>query len=99
TFERFEEQLAACDIVVASTGAPHHLITADQVERVLDGRKVRSLFLIDLSMPRNIDPNVAGVDGAYLYNIDDLQLVADSNRDLRHRKAVEAEEIVAREVD
>jgi glutamyl-tRNA reductase len=99
TFERFEEQLAACDIVVASTGAPHHLITADQVERALASRKVRSLFLIDLSVPRNIDPNVSRIDGAYLYNVDDLQLVADSNRELRHKKAVEAEEIVAREVD
>ena len=98
-FEQFEEQLSQCDIVLASTGAPHHLITAQQVERVLDGRRVRSLFLIDLSVPRNIDPNVASVDGAYLYNIDDLQLVADSNRELRHKKAVEAEEIIGREVD
>ena len=98
-FEGFEEQLAACDIVLASTGAPHHLITAAQVERVLTGRKTRSLFLIDLSVPRNIDPNIAGVDGAYLYNIDDLQHVADANRELRQKKVVEAEEIVAREVD
>ena len=50
-------------------------------------------------MPRNIDPNIAGVDGAYLYNIDDLQHVADANRELRQKKVVEAEEIVAREVD
>jgi glutamyl-tRNA reductase len=98
-FEGFEEQLATCDIVLASTGAPHHLITAAQVDRVLSARKTRSLFLIDLSVPRNIDPNVANVDGAYLYNIDDLQHVADANRELRHKKAVEAEEIVAREVD
>jgi glutamyl-tRNA reductase len=98
-FERFEEQLAACDIVIASTGAPHHLILPEQVDRVLSSRKVRSLFLIDLSVPRNVDPNVAKVDGAYLYNIDDLQLVADANKELRHKKAVEAEEIIAREVD
>jgi len=98
-FERFEEQLASCDIVIASTGAPHHLILPDQVDRVLSSRKVRSLFLIDLSVPRNIDPNVAKVDGAYLYNIDDLQLVADANKELRHKRAVEAEEIIAREVD
>jgi glutamyl-tRNA reductase len=99
TFERFEEQLAACDIVVASTGAPHHLITAAQVERVLSAGKTRSLFLIDLSVPRNIDPQVAKIDGAYLYNIDDLEVVADTNRELRHKKAAAAEEIVAREVD
>ena len=98
-FERFEEQLASCDIVIASTGAPHHLILPEQVDRVLSARKVRSLFLIDLSVPRNVDPSVASVDGAYLYNIDDLQLVADANRELRHKKAIEAEEIVTREVD
>jgi len=98
-FERFEEQLVECDIVLASTGAPHYLITAEQVDRVLATRKSRTLFLIDLSVPRNIDPNVATIDGAYLYNIDDLQLVADANRELRHKRAVEAEQIVEREVD
>jgi len=98
-FEGFEEQLASCDIVIASTGAPHHLIVPDQVERVLSSRKVRSLFLIDLSVPRNVDPKVAGINGVYLYNIDDLQLVADANKELRHKKAVEAEEIISREVD
>jgi len=98
-FEGFEEQLASCDIVIASTGAPHHLIVPDQVERVLASRKVRSLFLIDLSVPRNVDPKVAGINGVYLYNIDDLQLVADANKELRHKKAVEAEEIISREVD
>ena len=60
---------------------------------------LRNLFLIDLSVPRNIDPAIAEVDGAYLYNIDDLQHVADANRGLRMQKAQEAEEIVAREVD
>jgi len=98
-FDRFEEQLDECDIVIASTAAPHHLITADHVERGLASRKVRTLFLIDLAVPRNIDPRVAKIDGAYLYNIDDLQLVADANRELRHKNAVDAEEIVAREVD
>jgi len=98
-FDAIEPRLAACDIVVASTGAPHHIIAVDHVERALANRKQRNLFLIDLAVPRNIDPAVAGVDGAYLYNIDDLQLVADSNRALRGQKAQQAEEIVAREVD
>jgi len=60
---------------------------------------MRNLFLIDLSVPRNLDPAIAQVDGAYLYNIDDLQQVADANRELRLQKAEQAEEIVAREVD
>jgi glutamyl-tRNA reductase len=62
-------------------------------------RKKPTLFLIDLSVPRNIDPAVGKIDGAYLYNIDDLQQVVDSNRDLRLQKAEQAEGLVAREVE
>ena len=98
-FESVDERLATCDIVIGSTGAPHHLIDAAQVRRALESRRNRSLFLIDLSVPRNIDPEITRIDGAYLYNVDDLQNVADANLELRQRKAVEAEEIVAREVE
>jgi glutamyl-tRNA reductase len=98
-FNAIEPHLEACDIVVASTAAPHFVITAEQIDRVLANRKQRNLFLIDLAVPRNIDPAVAKVDGAYLYNIDDLQLVADSNRSVREQKAEQAEEIVLREVE
>ena len=98
-FSAFEEQLAVCDIVIASTGAPHFVVDAAQVERALATRKQRNLFLIDLAVPRNIDPQVAQIDGAYLYNIDDLQNVAGANIQLRQQKAAQAEEIVSREVD
>ena len=98
-FDALEPQLALCDIVIASTGAPHHLIEADHVQRAIAARKGRSLFLIDLSVPRNIDPAVADIGGAYLYNIDDLEHVADNNRELRLEKAQQAEEIVGREVE
>jgi glutamyl-tRNA reductase len=98
-FERLDEQLANCDIVIASTAAPHFLIEPQQVERALDSRKRRNLFLIDLSVPRNINPEVGQIDGAYLYNVDDLQLVADANLGLRQQKAREAEQIVVREVE
>jgi len=98
-FESVEANLAASDIVIASTAAPHYVIDKSHVERALATRKRKNLFLIDLSVPRNIDPEIANVDGAYLYNIDDLQLVADSNRELRLRKADEAEEIIGREVE
>ena len=98
-FERLAEHLVLCDIVIASTAAPHFVIDEHQVAEALDARRRRSLFLIDLAVPRNIDPAVAGVDGAYLYNIDDLQQVAMANLELRKQKAVVAEEIVLREVD
>jgi len=98
-FEGIDPYLATCDIVIASTAAPHYVIEPAHVERALGARKMRTLFLIDLSVPRNIHPDVAKVDGAYLYNIDDLQQVADSNRVLRRDKAEQAEGIVAREVE
>jgi glutamyl-tRNA reductase len=98
-FGAIEPFLATCDIVIASTTAPHYVIEADQVERALAARKRKNLFLIDLSVPRNIDPLISNLEGAYLYNIDDLQLVADSNRERRMKKAQQAEDIVAREVD
>jgi len=98
-FDRIDEQLLACDIVIASTAAPHFIIEPQQVTRALDARRRRNLFLIDLSVPRNINPAVASIDGAYLYNVDDLQQVADANRGLREQKARDAEQIVAREVE
>jgi glutamyl-tRNA reductase len=98
-FDRVEEQLLGCDIVIASTAAPHFVIEPAQVTRALEARRRRNLFLIDLSVPRNINPAVAKIDGAYLYNVDDLQLVADANLELRQEKARDAEQIVMREVD
>ena len=98
-FESLEEHLAVCDIVIASTAAPHFVIEPHQVTRALAARRNRNLFLIDLSVPRNIHPEVSGVEGAYLYNVHDLQQVADANLELRQKKAGDAEQIVLREVE
>ncbi len=98
-FEGIDPYMATCDIVIASSAAPHYVIEPAHVERALGARKMKTLFLIDLAVPRNINPEVANVEGAYLYNIDDLQLVADSNRALRRDKAEQAETIVSREVN
>ncbi|MEO6259681.1 MAG: glutamyl-tRNA reductase [Thermoanaerobaculia bacterium] len=98
-FSGIAPYLETCDIVIASTSAPHYVIEAQHVEQAMASRRRRNLFLIDLSVPRNIDPAIARIDGAYLYNIDDLQSVADSNRELRLQRAEQAELIVDREVD
>ena len=98
-FDRLDDYLASCDIVIASTAAPHFVVEPQHVERALDSRKRRNLFLIDLAVPRNINPAVGRVDGAYLYNVDDLQQVADANLAQRQQKASAAEQIVVREVD
>jgi glutamyl-tRNA reductase len=98
-FDRVDEYLASCDIVIASTAAPHFLIEPHHVARALEARKMRNLFLIDLAVPRNINPAVASIEGAYLYNVDDLQQVADANLGQRQVRAREAEQIVVREVE
>ena len=98
-FDAIDEHLTTCDIVIASTSAPHYIVERQHAMRALDTRRNRNLFLIDLSVPRNIDPAVAEVDGAYLYNIDDLQQVADANYERRQVKAIDAEQIVQREVE
>jgi glutamyl-tRNA reductase len=98
-FEALDDQLERCDIVIVSTAAPNFVLGPRQVSRALESRRSRSLFLIDLSVPRNIDPAVAEIGGAYLYNVDDLQQVADANRDKRMEKARDAELIVIREVE
>ncbi len=98
-FDRIDEHLGRCDILIASTAAPHFVVEPHQVNRALDVRRNRNLFLIDLSVPRNINPAVSEIDGAYLYNVDDLQQVADANLEMRQRRAREAEQIVLREVE
>jgi glutamyl-tRNA reductase len=98
-FAAFEEHLAECDIVIASTAAPHFVIDRAQIHRALAARKQRALFLIDLSVPRNIDPAIGEIEGAYLYNVDDLQQVAAANRALRHQSAGRAQEIIAVHVE
>lgn len=98
-YDSIEPHLATCDIVIASTAAPHFVLEPPHVERALGARKMRSLFLIDLSVPRNIDPAIAAIEGAYLYNIDDLQQVADANRELRQQKVGQAEAIISRGIE
>jgi len=98
-FDDLDEHLTRCDIVIASTAAPHFIVEPHHVARALETRRKRNLFLIDLSVPRNIHPDVADLDGAYLYNIDDLQQVADANVEKRQSRALDAEQIVQREVE
>jgi glutamyl-tRNA reductase len=98
-FDSLRAELSRCDIVIASTASPTFVIGRDEVEESMDARRHRDLFLVDLSVPRNIDPEIAQVSGAYLYNIDDLKEIADSNREIRLGKAAVAGTIIDREVE
>lgn len=98
-YETVAASLGQFDIIVTSTNASHHVVTASDVSAAMAGRRKQSLFFIDLSVPRNLDPEIGKLDGVYLYNIDDLQEIAESNLEKRQGKAAQAEEIVEGEVD
>jgi glutamyl-tRNA reductase len=97
--DAFLDELVHADIVICSTGANHYLLDAEQMTDVARKRKGRPLFLIDLSVPRNIDPAVNDVEDVFLYNIDDLNSVIDANRREREKEAVKAEAIIDEELN
>ena len=97
-FDKFPELLPEVDIVIASTGAPGYIMSAEMVAAALGRRRNRLLFLIDIAVPRDIDPAAGDIDNVYLYNIDHLQDVVDTNREVRRAEALKAEEIIAEEV-
>ncbi|MDD2677540.1 MAG: glutamyl-tRNA reductase [Methylacidiphilaceae bacterium] len=78
-WSEFLERSADVDIVISSTSAPHYILTREKLLPLLSRRKGDPLFLIDLAVPRDIDPSVHALDGLYLYNIDDLQSIARQN--------------------
>jgi glutamyl-tRNA reductase len=98
-FEEFPRQLSRADIILCSTGAAHYVIQHDHVAEAIQHRKNRPIFLIDISVPRNIDPQVNRIDNVYLYDIDDLQSVVDANVQERQQEALKAEEIVDEEIN
>jgi len=91
--------LAAVDVVVSSTGSPGHVLSRADVEDALRSRKGRPLFLIDLAVPRDLDPAIHELDACYLYDIDDLESVVASSLAGRRREAARAEAIVAEEAE
>ena len=97
-FAELEQHLAAADIVISSTSAPGYVITRDAVERALHHRRRRPIFFIDIAVPRDLDPEINRVRNAYLYDIDDLQHVVESNRHEREKDAQHAERIVDEEL-
>jgi glutamyl-tRNA reductase len=85
-FDQLLENLARADIVISSTDAPHCVIRRCDVENALRERRGRSLFLIDIAVPRDIEPSAAELAGCYLYNVDDLQRVVEETISRRKRE-------------
>jgi glutamyl-tRNA reductase len=97
--ERAAAALGEIDVVVSSTGSPGWVLLREEVEAALRGRKGRPLFLIDLAVPRDLDPAIHELDACYLYDIDDLESVVASSLAGRRREAARAEAIVAEEAE
>ncbi|MEK7366385.1 MAG: glutamyl-tRNA reductase [candidate division NC10 bacterium] len=98
-FDQFKEEVLSADIVIASTAAPHPILTRADVEQIIRARRQRPLFLIDIAVPRDIAADVNAIDNVYLYDIDDLEAVAAANRKVREKETTFAEAIVEREVE
>ncbi len=96
---RFLAKLPEMDIVVTSSGAPHYILRKDDMRRVIEVRRNRPMFVIDIAVPRNVEPTVNDLDHVFLYDIDDIQKVVDSNRVERLKQAEGAEAIISGEVE
>lgn len=84
------------DLAVVATGAPHFIIYPAEIASAMPQRGQRPLFIIDLSVPRNVDPDVNHIDNVYVYNIDDLRKIAERNLGLRRSEADGCHKIIAR---
>ena len=98
-YDLFPSRLPQVDIVLASSGAADYVLTPEMVSRAIEARKNQPMFLIDIAVPRNIHPDVNGLEHAFLYDIDDLQHVAERNLRARQEIALQAENIVTEEVE
>jgi len=98
-WEDFPKALIQSDIVISSTGAPRPIILRPMLETVMKLRRWASLFLIDIAVPRDVEEATGNLDGVYLYDIDDLQEVADEGLAERKKKATLAEAMIASELD
>ena len=92
------EHAADADIIITSTGAPHYVLTVENLGPLLPKRNGRPLILIDIAVPRDVDPRLADVDGVTIYNIDDLEGVVDTNKNFREKEAHVAEQIISEEI-
>ncbi len=97
--ERVRAELADADVVVSSTSTAGFVLRKADVEQALIGRRGRPLFLIDIAVPRDLDPAIHELDGCYLYDIDDLEAIVAETLAGRRREATRAEAIVAEEAD
>src|SRR5260370_2647904 len=90
--------LERADVALCSTGATHAVVTREMMQRALKARRYRPIFLVDLTLPRNVEPSTNELENVYVFDLDDLERVAAQNRDLRGAHIEKAEAIVEEEL-
>ncbi|HEX3737834.1 MAG TPA: glutamyl-tRNA reductase [Solirubrobacterales bacterium] len=98
-FESLPEQLTEVDVVVSTTNSPHHIIERDGLEAVMAEREGRPLLLIDIAVPRDIEPVCREMPGVSVYDIDDIQQIVERNAGVREAEATRAERIIESELE
>ncbi|MDA0766780.1 MAG: glutamyl-tRNA reductase [Verrucomicrobia bacterium] len=97
-FDDWQRVLTEVDVVVSSTGAPHAVVTREDVESVRRKRKFRPLFFIDIAVPRDVDPAVGEIEEVYLYDIDTIEQIAMEGRERRSAQIAVCEKIIEEEL-
>jgi glutamyl-tRNA reductase len=97
-FEDWPAEFSRIDIAISSTSAPNYVLDRDRLAPLMKSRKHRPLLLIDIAVPRDIDPAVNELDNVYLYNVDDLQSIANDYLKLRQEEVARCEQIIADKV-
>ena len=98
TFEEWPAQTANVDVIISSTAAPHTVIHPEQVLPALRRRRGRPLFIIDIAVPRDVDPRVHDIEGVYLYDIDALEALAGETRQRRQNEIARCREIIEQQI-
>lgn len=97
-FDNWAAEFEKIDIAISSTSAPHHILDRAKLEPLMKARKQRPLLLIDIAVPRDVDPAVNFLENVYLYDIDDLQTIADDYLKQRKDEIARCEAIIAEKV-
>lgn len=97
-YDTLKDNLYQADIIISSTAASHYVIHTDQIKQAIKARRGNPMLLIDIAVPRDINPEISKIDNVYLYNIDDMQTVVSKNMDDRENEFEKCQDIIDKEV-
>lgn len=98
SMDEIDSLLVDADILIASTGASHYIVTKEMMEKAISKRNGKPIFLVDISVPRNIDPEINTLENVFLYDIDDLKDIVDQNLEERKKAAEQVEVFIDKEM-